>query len=104
MPDNQVALKGQKGGAASLYLYMTPATLASLHDPMLKASSDESEEEGDKMAGPMHDVRDKANPNQLRTKLDAPRDPYARALSQGQFRSKIVTPDKRQQMRDKWKD
>ena len=58
----------------------------------------------DKLGKQMHDVKEKANPNIAKGKADKQRDPYARSLAQGQFQSKIMNPDKRQKIRDKFKD
>lgn len=58
----------------------------------------------DKQAKQMHDVKEKKDPNKATGKADKQRDPYAKSLAQGQFQPKVTNPDKRQKIRDKFKD
>ena len=57
----------------------------------------------DKLGKKMHDVKQPAKGKGLTTKADPQRDPYARSLAQGQFKPKTIG-DKRQKIRDKFKD
>lgn len=58
------------------------------------------------MAGKqMHNVKpEKGKGTSITTKADKQRDPYARSLAQGQYQPKVMNPDKRQKLRDKFKD
>lgn len=81
--------------------------------PLIKEAcgymADDSDGEGeytaeDKEAKQMHNVKpEKGKGTSITTKADPQRDPYARSLAQGQFKPKTIG-DKRQKLRDKFKD
>jgi hypothetical protein len=60
--------------------------------PLLAKQADE--DDGDKEAKAMYDVKEKGPKYTTNQKVDKARDPHAKALSMGQFQSKMVPSKK----------
>lgn len=85
---------------------LRPLLLPILKEACGYMADEDEEDEGSVKAAKkqMHDVKEKDDLNKAKGKADKPRDPYARSLAQGQFQSKVMNPDKRKKLRDKWQD
>lgn len=59
--------------------------------PLLVTAS----EDGGKQAKQTQEVKEKKDTSKATGKADKQRDPYAKALAQGQFQPKVTNPDKR---------